>query len=371
MLKRLMTLAGAGLLAASAAAQTGMPEPSLQVGDEAPALEHVNWLHGDPISEYESGQIYVLDFWATWCGPCIRAMPTIKELHNEYADDGVNIVGVAIWPREQMAPTADWVEEREDEIPYRMAEDIENKTADAFMRAAGRNGIPTVMVVDGAGKLAWMGHPMSGLGDVLEKMVAGEWDADSYAEMQRRQAEVEQKSQGLMREFQAAMMAESWDKVASVADELYALDEQQFKPALIYKYVALVMGEKGEEADRLGTDMVTGVFAGDAQALDNLAWIIVGPDSPMSMEQRDLELAVTAADRSIEVQGGPAPSALDTKARALFLMERHEDAVATQKDALAALEERFGGQPGYESMRGELQTRLTEYESALETAGTE
>jgi thiol-disulfide isomerase/thioredoxin len=42
------------------------------------------------------GQVVVVDFWATWCGPCIRALPELKSFYNEYKDKGVAIVGISL-----------------------------------------------------------------------------------------------------------------------------------------------------------------------------------------------------------------------------------------------------------------------------------
>lgn len=70
------------------------PPPPLNVGDIAP-----NWTlidsQGQPrsLSDYR-GKLVVLDFWATWCGFCRKAMPAIQALHDEYADKGVAILAV-------------------------------------------------------------------------------------------------------------------------------------------------------------------------------------------------------------------------------------------------------------------------------------
>lgn len=43
------------------------------------------------------GQYVLVDFWASWCGPCIRQTAVIKDLYNEYKDKGLKVLGVAVW----------------------------------------------------------------------------------------------------------------------------------------------------------------------------------------------------------------------------------------------------------------------------------
>ena len=66
----------------------------LAVGDPAP-----DWTLKDPqgrahtLAEYR-GQVVVLDFWATWCGPCVRVMPRLEKLHRKYGGQGLVVFGV-------------------------------------------------------------------------------------------------------------------------------------------------------------------------------------------------------------------------------------------------------------------------------------
>ncbi len=73
------------------------PPALLNVGAPAP-----DWKLSDPdgrvhsLSEYR-GRVLVLDFWATWCGPCVRAMPGLQNLHERYGSRGVVVFGVNTW----------------------------------------------------------------------------------------------------------------------------------------------------------------------------------------------------------------------------------------------------------------------------------
>src|SRR5690606_432472 len=65
-------------------------------GNKAPKHAISEWVKCDPITKFEKGQVYVVEFWATWCGPCIAGMPHVSELQKEYGDK-VKIIGVNIW----------------------------------------------------------------------------------------------------------------------------------------------------------------------------------------------------------------------------------------------------------------------------------
>jgi len=73
-----------------------IPSPEgVQVGMVAPAGWELKSLDGKAVSlEKLRGKVVVLDFWASWCGPCRRAMPMFQRLHKKYKDKPVAIVGV-------------------------------------------------------------------------------------------------------------------------------------------------------------------------------------------------------------------------------------------------------------------------------------
>ena len=331
MLKHSLSL-GIASIALSAPMVIAQDARPLEVGMKAPNLTSVNWLKGDAISEWESGKVYVLDFWATWCGPCVRSIPHINDLQKEYKDQGVTVIGVAIWPNDTMTPTAEYVKVQGDAMAYHIAEDVKNSTAEAFMRAAGQGGIPTVMIIDQEGKLAWIGHPSGGLDDVLPAIVKGDFDAKTFAEKQKVR---EEKLGTLMGQLQAGFENSDWALVRTTSDSLIEFDAKEFG-ALggAYKYVALVKEGKVADAAAWGAEFTATTLAEDADALNMFAWMLVQPEGPLSGDEVDSALAVVAAEKANALNGGDDANTLDTLARAYFVNGQFAKAAETQQKAV-------------------------------------
>ncbi len=158
------------------------PAPTLKIGDPAPALTATKWLQGNVVKVFEPGKTYVVEFWATWCGPCIVMMPHLSDMQQQYKDKGVTFIGYSAQDKNNSeAKVTAFVQKRGPKLKYTFAYADDRNTYDTWMKAAGRSGIPCSFVVDQTGKIAYIGHPMY-LDVVLPQVVARTWKGQASAD---------------------------------------------------------------------------------------------------------------------------------------------------------------------------------------------
>ena len=118
-------------------------------GQVLPEFDPVVDLDGKPVSlaDYR-GKLVLLDFWATWCGPCIVELPNVKAVYEKYHDKGFEIIGISLDTDE--AALRKFI--RENQLPWRQVFDGEGwKTP--LVKKYGVRGIPAQFLIDREGRV--------------------------------------------------------------------------------------------------------------------------------------------------------------------------------------------------------------------------
>ncbi|GAG07168.1 unnamed protein product, partial [marine sediment metagenome] len=121
--------------------------PSTTGGKPAPAFT-LQDLNGKNVSLSDfRGKVVVLDFWATWCPPCVKEIPHFIELYEQYKDKGFEIVGISL-DRAGISVVKSFVQKYQIKYPIMMTDGRVDK---AF---GGIPSIPTTFLIDSAGNIS-------------------------------------------------------------------------------------------------------------------------------------------------------------------------------------------------------------------------
>lgn len=142
---------------------------------DSSAIERLQLVRGLPYLEPADapgltlGKPVVVEFWATWCPPCVESVPHLVELDERLRSDGLVLIGVhSRRGAEDEANVRRFVEARH--VEYPIALDREGQASRAF----GVSGIPKAFVFDRDGALVWDGHPLDpAFTTAVEEVVRG------------------------------------------------------------------------------------------------------------------------------------------------------------------------------------------------------
>ena len=128
------------------------------LNQKAPELIVEKWLTKEPDRK---GKFVLIDFWATWCGPCRKAIPELNALHKKFGDKLV-VIGISDEPEAKVkSMTTPGIE-------YFSAIDTQARTK----KAVEVKGIPHVLIIDPQGIVRWEGFPLLDGFELTEKVVA-------------------------------------------------------------------------------------------------------------------------------------------------------------------------------------------------------
>ena len=110
------------------------------------------------------GKIVVVDFWATWCGPCMAEAPHMVEVNKKYSPDGLQMLGVSL--DSDLASMIAVAKEKGFEWPQIFGGQVWKSPQPV---AWGVEGIPATFLIGPDGSILWTGHPADGLDEAIKK----------------------------------------------------------------------------------------------------------------------------------------------------------------------------------------------------------
>ena len=157
-------------------------QSNIKVGEKAPAIIITDWIANIPKDKKLTNKNIVLEFWATWCGPCIAAVPHMDSLQEKFKKSGIYFISITDEPKQK-------VENLLKRISFTsiVVSDQSKNTQVQF--GDGKEGIPSIpltVLINKKGMVSWIGYPLlltdSILKDFMDgKIILSSIDADIIA----------------------------------------------------------------------------------------------------------------------------------------------------------------------------------------------
>ncbi|MGI9471120.1 MAG: TlpA disulfide reductase family protein [Rubripirellula sp.] len=343
----------------------------LGIGSQAPPLDVEHWVQDGngffrPVEDFEEGKVYVVEFWATWCGPCIASMPHLAELQEKYRGRDVQIISIS---DESLDEVKDLLAKDNEQVgktfaevtaAYSLTTDPDRSVYKDYMDASNQQGIPTSFIVGKNGLIEWIGHPME-MDEPLEMVVNDSWDREKFKEELKAKEEFQKNMErismlaGAGKFADAVKFAESQAEAAatdSIRDEWTAirhslklsgnmLDDESIAffrtrlttlkgdPYSIARFGYSLYGQSQQGADitPLAGDVVAAIEGEMEGAEDQLKPLMLNTIAMLANETGDVAKAIEAQEAAVEA----APNDRQKQRLMPFLEELKEK--ASEEDA--------------------------------------
>ena len=338
-----------------------MADEVLTIGSVAPELDIEHWVQKGngtlpTVTKFEKDKVYVVEFWATWCGPCIASMPHLSELQKKFASKGVQIISISDEeldkvesfldrPVKKKSSAKDSAKDDDAKQTYRdltsaycLTTDPDMSNHKSYMEAAGQNGIPCAYIVGKDQKIEWIGHPMS-MDDTLAAVVDGKWDRTAFAEKFKEQQVMDVLMGQISQYMQTGKTAKALSKINAALDEVKNAD---FKKQLKMMKVQISLSDK--ETPKELSSLVSEAYnehADNPEFINFIAWTVYEKSEAGDLNYKELlKASRIAAEKAAEKATVSASKAaiLDTVSHLQFIQGDIESALKTQEKAVELAE---------------------------------
>lgn len=308
------------------------PAAAFAVGQPVPALPELEYLQGEPLPAAlnEPGKVYLIDCWATWCGPCIAAMPHLAQLHRDFSERGLVVLAANVWEQDT-SKVPPFLEEQKENMPFAVAltGDESGEFAKQWLEAAGVNGIPSTFIV-ADGKLVFHGHPSEIDDAMIEAVLAGSFDAEEFA---AARAAAEAKENELRTLVMGLVESGNWQGVLDNQGKIAETNPDMARHLGLLARVKLgQFDEIKKEIAALPADSATEMDQGDLYGM-------VAQQAPASEGLSAFAQEAAPALEALPVTEDPMGKALETMALLRFQALAGQDAATRQPTLDRALGE--------------------------------
>jgi thiol-disulfide isomerase/thioredoxin len=304
----------------------------LDVGDPAPPFTITHWLTGQPeeLAAGKGKKIYMLEFWATWCLPCLHEIPRLTKLQKLYRDQGVVIIGVT-GPgggRQRLSEVEAFVRTKGDSMGYTVAWDQTDAMSRNYAMALGSMGIPYTVIVDKQGRIAWHGYSSPDAERVLDELVSGTFDLAQEAERAVKEAKINE----LGPRYRMLAASGNWGAALEILHQMADIDPTRID--LLTETYMVYRIQVGDPARlRSWLEGFIDKHKDDALALITICKVLLNMEVDEPGERMP-DLLVRAARASLDATDGKGVGALWVCARVAHQVGRIEAAISLQQQAL-------------------------------------